>query len=187
MTPFELFFGLSTVILGLALTHMANSLQLLLRAGRQVRWAVEPLLQTGLILMIVVFVWADQWDNRNETGFTVGQSLFQVAKLLAVYVAAAAVLPEPEEGSVDLHRYYLASRRVTYGALIGGFILFIAYRYAYLPADHVPLFNSPIQALGIMVLYISLMIVRWRPFHITMLTVLCAAYAMQILPRTIGG
>ena len=79
MTPFELFFGLTTVILGLALTHVANSFQLLLRAGKRVRWAIEPLLQATLIVMIVVFVWADQWDNRNQAAFTVGQSLLQVA------------------------------------------------------------------------------------------------------------
>ena len=188
MTPFELFFGLTTVILGLALTHMANSLQLLLRGGRRVRWAIEPILQAVLIIMIVVFVWADQWSNRNDAAFTVGQSLLQVIKLLAVYVAAAAVLPEPgEDASVDLRGHYMASRRVTYGALIAGFIFFIAYRYLFLPPSHVPLFNSGIHALGILLLYVSLMIVRWRPYHIAALVILCVVYAAQILPRAIGG
>ena len=188
MTPFELFFGLSTVILGLALTHIANSLQLLLRAGRNVRWALEPMLQAALILMIVVFVWADQWDNRNDAAFTVGQSLVQVAKLLAVYVAAASVLPEPNgDAETDLRSYYMASRRVTYGALVAGFILFVVYRFLFLPPTHVPLFNSGIAAFGILLLYLSLMIVRWRAYHLIVLTVLCAAYAVQILPRTIGN
>ena len=188
MTPFELFFGLSTVILGLALTHVANSLQLLLRAGKRVRWAIEPILQSALILMIVVFVWADQWDNRDQTVFTIGQSLLQVAKLLAVYVAAAAVLPEPEgQSDMDLRAYYMGSRRVTYGALIAGFILFVVYRYAYLPASHVPLFNSGAAALGIILLYVSLMIISWRVYHIAALVLLCAAYGTQILPRSIGG
>lgn len=186
MTPFELFFGLSTVILGLALTHIANSLQRLLRAGRRVKWAIEPVLQTLLIVMIVVFVWADQWDSRDTVSFTVGQSLLQVAKLLAVYVAAAAVLPEPDEKSVDLQAYYLASRRVTYGALLAALLLFIAYRFMFLPAEHKPLFNSGIQVLGILLLYGSLIVFRWRPYHIAGLTLLCAAYAIQTLPRTIG-
>ena len=188
MTPFELFFGLTTVILGLALTHMANSLQQLLRGGRRVRWAAEPILQAILILMIIVFVWADQWDTRNEAVFTVGQSLLQVAKLLAVYIAAAAVLPDvPEEAKMDLHGHYLASRRVTYGALIAGFVLFSTYHVAFLPADHVPLFNSLLIAGGILLLYVSLMIVRRRPFHVGALILLCLAYASQILPRSIGG
>lgn len=186
MTPFELFFGLTTVILGLALTHIANSLQLLLRAGRRVKWAVEPVLQSALILMIVVFVWADQWNNRDQAAFTVGQSLLQVTKLLAVYVAAAAVLPEPDE-QVDLRTHYMVSRRVTYGALFAAFILFITYRYLFLPAGHVPLFNSAPAALGIAALYVSLMFVPWRPFHLVALAALCAVYGMESLPRTIGG
>ena len=186
MTPFELFFGLTTVILGLALTHVANSFQLLLRAGKRVRWAIEPLLQATLIVMIVVFVWADQWDNRNQAAFTVGQSLLQVAKLLAVYVAAAAVLPEPDE-QPDLRMHYMASRRVTYGALFAAFILFVTYRFVFLPPDHVPLFNSAPAALGIVLLYVSLMFVRWRAYHLAALVLLSVAYGMASLPRTIGG
>lgn len=188
MTPFELFFGLTTVILGLALTHMANSLQQLLRGGRRVGWALEPVLQAALVLMIVVFVWADQWDTRNQSIFTAGQSLLQVAKLLALYIAAAAVLPElSEDAKVDLCAHYMTSRIVTYGALIAGMVLFAAYHTLFPTADHVPLFNSPTVALGIIVLYVGLMVVRWRPFHIAALIVLCGAYALQILPRSIGG
>jgi hypothetical protein len=188
MTAFELFFGLTSVILALALTHLANSFQLLLRAGRRVRWAIEPMLQSALILMIVVFVWADQWSVREQVAFTLAQSILQVLKLLAVYVAAAAVLPEPgETANLDLRDYYMASRRVTYGALLLGLFLFIAYRFLYLPADHVPLNNSLGYALGIPLLYVSMMIVRWRAFHVAALILLCLAYAVQIAPVTIGG
>ena len=188
MTAFELFFGLTSVILALALTHLANSFQLLLRAGRCVRWAAEPLLQSALILMIVVFVWADQWSVRGETAFTLAQCILQVLKLLAVYVAAAAVLPEPgETANLDLRDYYMSSRRVTYGALLVGLLLFIVYRFLYLPADHVPLNNSLASAFGIPLLYVSLMIVRWRLFHLAVLILLCLAYAVQIAPMRIGG
>ena len=188
MTPFELFFGLTTVILGLALTHMANSLQQLLRGGGRVKWAVEPILQSALVLMIVVFVWADQWDTRDQAIFAATQSLLQVVKLLALYNAAAAVLPElSEDAKVDLHAHYMASRRVTYGALIAGLVLFAAYYVLFPTVGHVPLFNSPAVALGIILLYVALMVVRWRLFHVGALILLCSAYAAQILPRSIGG
>ena len=66
--------------------------------------------------MIVVSVWADQWWAHNETSFTIGQALVQVAKLMAVYVAAASVLGEPEAKiGIDLKEHYYAARRVTYG------------------------------------------------------------------------
>jgi hypothetical protein len=187
MTPFELFFGLTSVILALALTHLANSFQLLLRRGRKVRWAVEPVLQTVLIVMILVFVWVDQWHDRNITSVSVAQSLLQVLKLLAVYVVAAAVLPEPgSDEQIDLREHYMASRHVTYGALLVGLFLFIAYRYLFYPPEHVPINDSPVIGLALLLTYVSLMIVRWRPWHIAGLTLVCALYAVQIAPVAIG-
>ena len=81
----------------------------------------------------------------------------------------------------------MSSRRVTYGALLVGLLLFITYRFLYLPADHVPLNNNLAYAVGIPLLYVSLMIVRWRLFHVAALILLCLAYAVQIAPMRIGG
>ena len=187
MTPFELFFGLTSVILALALTHLANSFQLLLRAGRKVSWAIEPMLQLALVVMIIVFVWVDQWHDRNVASFTVPQSILQVLKLLAVYIAAAAVLPEPRDDSqIDLRSHYVESRRVTYGALLAGLLLFSAYRLLYYPPGHVPINNSPFIGLVLLLTYVSLMIVRWRPYHVAALMLICTLYAVQIAPVAIG-
>ena len=187
MTPFELFFGLTSVILALALTHLANSVQLLLRRGRKVKWAIEPMLQTVLIFMILVFVWVDQWHDRNVPVITVAQSFLQVLKLLAVYVVAAAVLPEAgDREEIDLYQHYMDSRRVTYGALLAGLFLFIAYRYLFYPPEHVPINDSPLIGLFLLTTYIALMIIRWRPLHIAGLTLVCLLYAVQIAPVAIG-
>lgn len=188
MSPFELFFGLTSVILALALTHLANSLQLLLREGRAVRWAMEPILQAAVVVMIIVFVWVDQWNVRGETSFTVPQCLLQVLKLLVVYVAAAAILPEPGDGKeIDLRHHYMASRKVTYGALLAGLLLFTAYRFLFYPTHYQPLNNSPILGLALTLIYASLLIVRWRPYHIVGLAIVCLIYAVQIAPISIGN
>jgi len=188
MTPFELFFGLTSVILALALTHIANSFQLLLRRGRRVSWAIEPMLQSALIIMIVVFVWVDQWHDRNIASITVLQSILQVLKLMAVYVVAAAVLPEAQgDEPIDLRQHYMESRRVTYGALVAGLFLFTAYRFLFYPPGHVPLNNSLFLGLGLLALYVSLMIVRWRSYHIAALLLVCAVYAVQVAPAAIGA
>lgn len=188
MSPFELFFGLTSVILALALTHVANSLQLLLRAGGRVRWAVEPMLQVALIVMIIVFVWIDQWHERDQARFTVLQSILQVLKLLALYVAAAAILPEPsEKAKVDLYDHYLRSRRVIYGALLAGLVLFTAYRYLFYLAGHVPLNSTLLPAVALPLIYVSLILVRWRPLHIVGLLLVCVIYAVQIAPASIGS
>ena len=54
MTIFELTFGLTSLILGLALTHMASALYKLAQAGGRVRWAPEPLLQATIVLLVIV-------------------------------------------------------------------------------------------------------------------------------------
>jgi hypothetical protein len=58
MSLFEFTFALSAVILGLALTQVAASLHKLLLAGRQVRWAAEPVLLTLIVVLVIVSVWA---------------------------------------------------------------------------------------------------------------------------------
>ena len=114
--------------------------------------------------------------------------MLQVLKLLSVYVVAAAVLPEPAAGEpIDLRDHYLASRRVTYGGLIAGLLLFTAYRLLFYPPGHIPINNSPFLGLSLLLIYISLLIFRWRPWHIAALLLVCLIYAVQIAPVAIGG
>lgn len=182
MTPFEIFFGLSSVILGLALTEIASSISKLLRAGRQVRWAPEPVLQTVLIILIVVFVWADQWWSHSAASFTVGQALFQVTKLLAVYVAAASVLGEREgKMSVDLREHYYALRGVTYGALVTGLILFTIYSAIYFPRpDRVSIAYIAGSA-AVPLAYVVAAFVRSRIYHLVMLVAVIALFGSRIV------
>src|SRR5690349_68936 len=94
MTLFELVFGLSAIILGLALTQIASSLHRLLLAGSRVRWAPETILLCSLIFLVTVSVWVEEWDYRQETSTTIGMELLSVLKLLTLFLAAAFVLPE---------------------------------------------------------------------------------------------
>jgi len=115
MSLFELIFGLSAVILGLALTHRASSLRRLLLAGSRVHRAPEPLLLCALIFIVIVSLWLTQWQDRAET-HTTGIMLLQVCKLLMPYLAAAFVLPDDiiERETIDLYRHYDRTRVFTY-------------------------------------------------------------------------
>jgi hypothetical protein len=130
MSLFEFTFGLSAVILGLALTHMASSVNRLVLAGRRVCWAPEPILLTILVGLVIVSVWLGSWAQRAQTATTMGLMLVQVVKLLFPYMAAAFVLPEtpPEQGRVDLYTHYDQTRHFTFGVLIGGLLLFWVHR-----------------------------------------------------------
>jgi hypothetical protein len=123
---FEFTFGLSAVILGLALAQLASSYHRLAIAGRRVRWAAEPVLLSAIIFLVIVSVWLFQWEARNDTQTTIGLMLLQVLKLLLPFMAAAFVLPEtiPETGEIDLLAHYERTRPFTYGALIAGLLLF---------------------------------------------------------------
>ncbi|WP_118857076.1 hypothetical protein [Sphingomonas mesophila] len=185
MTAFELFFGLSSVILGLALAQIANSLQLLLRAGRRVKWAPEPVLQAVLILLIVVSVWTDQWNERDVAAFTVGQCLLQVVKLLALFIASAAVLPETHgDGAVDLKQHYFDARPVTWGALVTGLILFLAYAMLFGGAKFS--LASFAEWAFLPALYTLLIFVRWRPLHLGALIFVVVVFSIQILGIRFG-
>ena len=189
VTIFELFFGLTSVMLGLALTHIVSSLQKLANAGRRVNWALEPILATLIILTVIVSVWIGQWSERDASSITMVQAFLQVAKMMAVYFAAASVLPdvEPGDATVDLYRYYDETRRLTFGSLIVGLLLFQIYfwsnsneaiRWDLATILQVAIYPS---------IYLSLMLIRWRPYNIGILAFALIYYGFRISTVQIGS
>lgn len=181
MTLFELLFGLSAVILGLALTHIAASLQRLFHAGRRVRWAPEPVLLTSLVLLVIVTVWINQWSTREVAAITIFQALLQVLKLLAIYFAAASVLPEGlgRDERIDLFDHYDQTRWLSYGALIVGLILILTYSAIELH-DVPSTFGAVLMWLLLPAIYLSLILVRWRPYNVAALVFALLFYGLQI-------
>jgi len=181
MSLFELTFTLTSVILGLALTQMAASIHKLAYAGRRVRWAPEPVLLSAIVLTVIVFVWLDQWNERDAEAVTVGRMLLQVLKMMAIYIAAASVLPDPKEGEgVDLFAYYDGTRYLTYGALIAGLLLFDLYWLT----NGQPIRWSVglvFELLPFPVIYASLIAIRWRPYNIVALGGAIAFWLSQIV------
>jgi len=189
MTIFELFFGLTSVVLGLALAHVASSLQKLANAGRRVTWAPEPILATLIIVTVIVSVWLGQWGERDATSITMGQAFLQVAKMMAVYFAAASVLPdlEPGDAGVDLYLYYDETRRLTFGSLIVGLLLFQVYSWSNndeaIRWDLATILQVAIYPL----IYLSLMLIRWRPYNIGVLAFALSYYGYRISTVQIGS
>jgi hypothetical protein len=183
---FEFTFGLSAVILGLALTHLAGCLHRLAMAGRRVKWAAEPVLLSGIIFLVIVSVWLFQWPDRISTHTTIGLMLLQVAKLLLPYLAAAFVLPEnvPEEGEVDLFAHYGRTRAFTFGALIAGLLLFwvAAAIKRSVVAGGVDLAGELSRAPWLFVsAYLTLIFVRARWLNILLLTAGLLYYGWGII------
>jgi hypothetical protein len=180
MSLFELSFTLTSVILALALTNIVASLHRLALARARVRWAPEPLLLCVLITMIIVDVWLDQWHGRDIAEITVGRSLLQVLKMMALYFAAASCLPEPDQlgtGEVDLFAYYDQTRSLSFGALIAGLLLFQLYNVTGAGFDAR---DALLGALVFPSLYATLILVRKRWYNILFLAGVILGYGSMI-------
>jgi hypothetical protein len=195
MSLFEFTFGLSAVILGLALTHMASTVSKLAMAGRRVRWAPEPLLLAAIIALVIVFVWLDQWSLRGGTETTVGMMLMQVGKLMLPFMAATFVLPDPipEEGPIDLYAHYDRTRRLTFGALILGLMAFwgvgmVRWAGGAFPEAGPMTVWSVLQSVpwAFCLGYGVLILVRRRWVNGTLLAAGLAYYGWSVLPMRLG-
>lgn len=181
MSLFEFTFALSAVILGLALTQVAASLHKLLLAGKQVRWALEPVLLTLIVVLVIVSVWVGAWDESDRTLVTLNQILIQTAMYMALYFGAASALPEPRgEELLDLHAYYDRTRLLTFGALITSMTLFKIYFGTLYGFRQVFSGFSLAEHVLACVLYGSLILVRKRWYNVLVLSFVLVFYYWEI-------
>jgi hypothetical protein len=184
MSTFELNFGLTSVILGLALTHMASALRKLLLKGRDVVWAPESAIVAFVILMIIVSTWMHQFSH-DRRALTDGEALLNVLRMLTLYFAAGFCLPEPEPGeaTIDLGAYYTRTRRFTYGSLVAGLAIFWVYNTIMTPAGWA--MDLAFKALGIGI-WIILMFVRWRWLNLLLLTIPIVGLTLDLIRTPLG-
>ena len=125
MSLFELSFALSAVVMGMALTHIATVVHKLLLTGRRVSWAIEPILLTLLVLLIIIVVWLGSWSSRNETSITFASTVLRVAMLMTLFFTAASCLPESqgETEQIDTLAYYDRTRLLSFGSIIISYVL----------------------------------------------------------------
>lgn len=196
MSLFEFTFGLSAVILGLALAHMASTVSRLALAGRRVRWAPEPLLLAAIIVLVIVSVWLGQWRARDQTETTVGMMLLQVGKLILPFMAATFVLPDPvpDEGPVDLYAHYDRTRALTFGSLILGLMAFWAVGMIQWASGQVP--DARAMTAGSVLAslpwdfclgYGLLIVVRRRWLNIALLAAGLVYYGWEVVPDRLTG
>jgi hypothetical protein len=108
---FEYALGLYSVLVGLAIADIANSLHRLLRHRRGVRWDPLVLFATGFALLIAIGMWFDLWGVRNVASTRhFFFYLLIVALLFLVFLVAAASLPDEHAGAVDLREFYEGNR-----------------------------------------------------------------------------
>jgi len=188
MSLFEFIFALSAVVLGLALTHIAATIHKLLLAGRRVRWAIEPVLLTCIVMLVIVSVWLGSWSERGQTNVAFWQVLVGVAKLLTLYVAAASCLPEPDgTGPIDLEEHYRRTRLLSFGALIASLLLFRVHAIAIYGLPEAVTLGLIVNWLLYPILYALLIFIRHRWFNICILGFIIAYYGWRVAGNQVAG
>lgn len=126
MSPPEYVSILATLLLGLAMADLAQSFHRLMTAEAPVRWDwLTPMLALTMLVLILAFWWASfRWYARIDD-VTIGAVLPDIGLFLALFLAAAVVLPDkvPADG-VDLRTHYLA-RASYFWSLQTAIILFV--------------------------------------------------------------
>lgn len=137
MSQLEYLIALISIIVGLGLTDLAQSLRELVRPGSTVQWHWLPLLWAANVFLIIVQLWWASFNILQRAVF--GRALVFLPFLLlfvGLYLACAFSLPDLEErtsaaspasptGELDLEQFYFspAHRRWFFGILIGITIL----------------------------------------------------------------
>lgn len=111
MDAFEYALGFFSLLIGLAITHMAASLHKLLRNADVVRWDPLAILSALYSALLAITLWFDLWRIRDvEATRTLFFYLTLVFEFLIVYLIAASSLPD-EADEKDLAAFYARDRR----------------------------------------------------------------------------
>jgi hypothetical protein len=94
MTQPEYIAALLSIIVGLGLTDLAESLRELVRPRRRVNWHWLPLLWAATTFLLAVQIW---WNSFSFlTGATPAFFIAYLLTFLLLYLACAFALPDPE-------------------------------------------------------------------------------------------
>jgi len=128
MSPAEYVLGFVAIIVGLAITDLAQSLHKLLRARSRVRWHWYSFSAAFLLILLTLELWWNlSFFERSDLSVTIGIFLPWLLGLILLYLLASAALPDdvPAEG-IDLKGYYFEQQRyfwLLYASLLSFFLL----------------------------------------------------------------
>lgn len=126
MHPFDYLMTIASVILGLAITDLAVSLNRLLAAGRRVRWGLlAPLAALMAFVRILYQWWAWYLVRSIADSLTFEMFLGAMVGSVMLFLMAAAALPDkiPETGPVDLPREYQLHHRRFWSFYLGQWLV----------------------------------------------------------------
>jgi hypothetical protein len=189
MWPFEYLLTFESIILGMAVSDLANSLHRLLNAGARVKWDwLAPLAATMIFLKIVNMWWSRFDSGRVAGGLTFELYLGVLMSTVLLYLISSSALPDQvPSGPIDLRVHYASvSRRfwilfVMQGLLMSILTVWAKYRLVGLRLESfAALYLITPGAL-------SLIFIRHRAWHAVCLLGLCVFYVAEFFGHALGS
>ena len=170
MSGFEYALVIVAVVIGLALTDVAQSSHRLLVRRRAVRWDPLPLLVAHYVLLTAVRMWFTVWRVREvDALLRYPLYVWLFAELFVLFLLAAACLPDdPDRDGADLrawyegHRRYIWSLFALFQASYLAHWLYFASEWGTLAADFWPNVLWPLAPL---LIYVGLIFTGRRALH----------------------
>lgn len=118
MSPFEFFFSLYGLILGLAVTEVVTGFARVLKASERVRLGYATPMLGVLMLVDLASFWVNAWEHMRDV--EVGLPLLLMGLVIAgvYFLAASLVFPDELEAWPSLDAFYDSHK----GWVIGGVI-----------------------------------------------------------------
>ncbi len=180
MTQHEYVFIAISIILGLALTRLLNSVAGLIHAYKRVTFHWATALWGGVIMLFLLQLWWVGWELRTVMEWTIIDFFVLVVGAIFIYGAAELALPtEDYDISSDKELDFLAHSR-SFGRLSA--LSMLCYFCIGPYVNITMLGHSPLLSFSIPVVGISLMLlVALRPAWFEFLSVMFAGYAILIM------
>lgn len=118
MDTFSFLSVLFSVIMGLALTEVLQSIRGLILARQRVTIYWPALIWAGLMVIIVAQAWWGMFGMRQFRVWNMAMYAVVLLQITLMYLAAAVALPGiPNQGPIDLRASYYANGRWFFGLL----------------------------------------------------------------------
>lgn len=183
MTQHEYVFIAISVILGLALTRLLNSIAELIRAYKRVTFHWATALWSIVIMVFILQLWWVGWELRLVTQWTIIDFFVLVTASIFVYGAAELALPtEDYDISNDAELIFLTHSR-SFGRLSA--LSMLGY-FCVGPYVNITMFGNPplLSFLFPVIGSILMLLIALRPAWFESLSVVFAGYAILILYLT---
>lgn len=181
----EYILALVTIVLGLALTSMATSVDRIVKRHNEVQLDPATLLAAAMVFYIVVAnLWAQYFHYRDVTAAPLAEGAIMIATFMITYLMAALVLPDDWEVQLDLKDHYERIRRPLWGLFGLNAIAVFAANIVRAGPPHAANIMSVIIGVAIAIV---MALVRQRALHIVLLLLVIALQVFSLGNLTIRG